>query len=234
MEKLLEKIKKNVIAGRVDSQDEGLDGTMAGQPGVQELVEEAVEKNISPSAILTQSINPGMEEVGLLYEKGEFLTPDMLASAECVNAAMKLLEPLMVSDSKKNKGTFVMATVEGDLHDIGKNIVVTLIRGTGYDVQDLGTSVSEHVIVKALKETDAQFLGLSALLTSTMGKMRDVIRRLEEEDIRSKVRVFIGGAPISAEFARDIGADFYCEDAFDALGKLKSLKEKDEENERTN
>lgn len=226
METLLEKIKENLIAGRVDKQDEGLDGTMAGQPGVQELVEEAIAKNIPSSAILTQSINPGMEEVGLLYEKGEFLTPDMLAAAECVNVAMRLLEPLLVSKNIENKGTFVMATVEGDLHDIGKNIVVTLIRGSGYDVQDLGTSVPEDVIVKALKETDAQFLGLSALLTSTMGKMKGVIRRLEEENIRNKVKVFIGGAPTSAEFARDIGADFYCEDAFDALDKLKSLKEK--------
>lgn len=226
METLMEKIKENLIAGRVDKQDEGLDGTMAGQPGVQELMEEAIAKNIPPSAILTQCLNPGMEEVGRLYEEGEFLTPDMLAAAECVNVAMGLLEPLLVEKNIENNGTFVMATVEGDLHDIGKNIVVTLIRGSGYDVQDLGTSVPADNIINAIKETNASFLGLSALLTSTMGKMKEVIRRLVEENIRKKVRVFIGGAPTSEKFAREIGADFYCEDAFDALTKLKSLKEK--------
>ncbi|MGD2295135.1 MAG: corrinoid protein [Candidatus Aminicenantes bacterium] len=226
MEKLLEKIKKNVIAGRADSQDEGLDGTMEGQPGVKELIQEAINKSIPPSTIMTQCLNPGMEEVGRLYESGEYLTPDMLAAAECVNTAMKLLEPQLVEKEITNHGTFLIATVEGDLHDIGKNIVVTILRGSGYDIQDLGTSVQAERIVSAVKESEANLLGLSALLTSTMGHMKEVIDKLKEENLRDKVKIFIGGAPVTEEYARIIGADFYCEDAFDALNKLNSLDEK--------
>ncbi|MBU4330005.1 MAG: cobalamin-dependent protein [Acidobacteria bacterium] len=226
MDKLLDDIKNNLIAGRVDRQDEGPDGTMEGQPGMRELVQEAIEMGVPPSTIMAQCLNPGMEEVGRLYENGEYLTPDMLAAAESVNTAMTLLEPLLLENNITNNGKFVMATVEGDLHDIGKNIVVTLLRGSGYDIQDLGTSVQADQIVSAIKESQANFLGLSALLTSTMGKMKEVIDKLKEENLREKVKVFIGGAPLTEEYARKIGADFFCEDAFDALNKLNSLKKK--------
>ncbi len=221
MEDILEKIKENIIEGRVDSMDEGFDGTKEGQPGVSELVAEAIEKGMPPTDILTKCLNPGMEEVGQLYEKGEYLTPDMLASAECVKAAMKLLDPLLVKENIKNKGKIVMATVQGDLHDIGKNIVATLLRGSGYEVFDLGTDVSAGKIIETIKETKAPFVGLSALLTSTMGRMEDVVEKLKKEGIREDVTVLIGGAPISVEFADKIGADHYCSDAFDAINKLK-------------
>ncbi|MBN1273783.1 MAG: corrinoid protein [Candidatus Aminicenantes bacterium] len=222
MDEFLEKIKENIIEGRVDSQDEGFDGTKAGQPGVTELVQEAVNKKISPVDILTKCLNPGMEEVGSLYEKGEYLTPDMLASAECVKAAMKLLDPLLVNENIQNKGKIIMATVQGDLHDIGKNIVSTLLRGSGYEVLDLGTDVSVGKIVETVKETKARLVGLSALLTSTMGRMEDVVEKLKKEGLRKNVKVLIGGAPISMEFADKIGADFYCTDAFDAINKLEA------------
>ncbi|MFW6136434.1 MAG: cobalamin B12-binding domain-containing protein [Candidatus Aminicenantaceae bacterium] len=221
MEDILEKIKENIIEGRVDSMDEGFDGTKEGQPGVSELVAEAIEKGMPPTDILTKCLNPGMEEVGQLYEKGEYLTPDMLASAECVKAAMKLLDPLLVKENIKNKGKIVMATVQGDLHDIGKNIVATLLRGSGYEVFDLGTDVSAGKIIETIKETKAPFVGLSALLTSTMGRMEDVVEKLKKEGIREDVTVLIGGAPISVEFADKIGADHYCSDAFDAINKLE-------------
>lgn len=220
MSDILDKIKENLIAGRVDSQDEGFSGDMEGQPGVIELVEEAIDKKISASDILTRSLNPGMEEVGQLYEKGEYLIPDMLASAECVGEAMDVLKPLLVKENVEKSKKFVIATVEGDLHDIGKNIVATLLQGSGFDVIDVGTGVKAEKIVDKVKETNAQYLGLSSLLTTTMGRMKEVIEKLEEEKIREKVKVVIGGAPVSEEFAQKIGADYYCEDAFDAIEKL--------------
>lgn len=224
MDDMLVKIKENLIAGRIDSEDDGFDGDMEGQPGVKELVQQAIDEKVSPIDIMTQCLNPGMEEVGRLYESKVYLIPDMLASAECVTEAMTMLEPLLVKEDVQSKGRFVIATVEGDLHDIGKNIVATLLRGSGFEVQDLGAGIRVEKIVKAVEEADAQFLGLSALLTTTMEHMKEVIEQLETAGLREKVKVLIGGAPVSEEFARKIGADFYCEDAFDAIGKLNSIQ----------
>lgn len=222
MNEILEQLKKNVISGRIDSEDEGFDGDMTGQPGVKELVQEAIDTNLPAGDILSQALTPGMEEVGRLYESGEYLIPDMLAAAECVGEAMDMLEPLLVNENVESKGKFVMATVEGDLHDIGKNIVTTLLRGSGFEVVDLGTGVSSDKIVQAVEENGAQYVGLSALLTTTMGQMEEVIDKLKGAGLRDKVKVLVGGAPISAEFADQIGADFYCEDAFDAIDKLSN------------
>ena len=158
MSELLEKIKENVVSGRVDSQDEGFNGDMLGQPGVQELVQQAITEKVTAGDILTQCINPGMEEVGRLYESGEYLIPDMLASAECVSEAMRILEPLLIDGDVESKGRFIIATVEGDLHDIGKSIVATLLRGSGYEVHDLGTGISADRIVQAAKDTNANFV----------------------------------------------------------------------------
>jgi 5-methyltetrahydrofolate--homocysteine methyltransferase len=221
MTQLLDEIKKNLIAGRVDSEDEGFDEDLTGQPGVTELVKKALEENIPPADILTKALTPGMEEVGKLFEKGEYLVPDMLASAECMAEATKILKPHLVDTDIQNKGKFVIATVEEDLHDIGKNIVGTILYGSGYDVQDLGTSVNAQAIVDAVKESKAQYVGLSALLTSTMHHMKEVIDLLKESGIRDQVTVCIGGAPISEEFSQKIGADLYAEDAFDAIQKLE-------------
>ena len=227
MNELLDKIKQALIAGKMDSEDEGFDGDMAGQPGVVELVEQAIEANIPPADIMTKCLNPGMEEVGRRYESDEYLVPDMLASAECVSEALALLEPLLVGQDIQSRGRFVIATVEGDLHDIGKNIVVALLRGAGFEVRDLGTGIPADKIVAAVEDTDAQYVGLSALLTSTMAHMQEVVEKLEKAGLRDKVKVLIGGAPLSEEFARKIGADFYCEDAFDAIEKLDSCKGKE-------
>lgn len=222
MEEILEKIKKNIIEGRMTSEDEGFNGEMAGEPGVKELVQKALDQEIPPGEILNKSLNPGMEEVGRRYEEGEYLTPDMLASAECVSEIMKILEPKLVKTDVQSKGKFIVATVKDDLHDIGKNIVATLLRGSGYEVKDLGTSVTPEEIVEEVKRTNAQFVGLSALLTTTMANMKGVVDKLKEAGLKDKVKVLIGGAPVSKEFAQKIGADFYCEDAFDAIEKLKS------------
>ncbi|MGD2295138.1 MAG: corrinoid protein [Candidatus Aminicenantes bacterium] len=223
MSDLIEKIRKNLINGRVDSEDEGFDEDMAGQPGVTELVKEALEEKIPPSDILTQALTPGMEEVGRRFESGEYIIPDMLASAECVAEATKILEPHLVGEHIQSRGMFIMATVEGDLHDIGKNIVATILQGSGFDVQDLGTSVKADKIVQAVRESKPKFLGLSALLTSTMTHMGEVIDQLKNEGLRDKVIVCVGGAPVSEQFAQKIGADLYGEDAFDAMNKLEKL-----------
>jgi len=222
MSDILEQLKKNVISGRIDSEDEGFDGDMTGQPGVKELIQEAIDASLPVGDILNRALTPGMEEVGRLYESGEYLIPDMLAAAECVGEAMDMLEPLLVNEEVESKGKFVIATVEGDLHDIGKNIVTTLLRGSGFEVVDVGTSISSDKIVQSVEETGAQYVGLSALLTTTMGQMEEVIDKLKDAGLREKVKVLVGGAPISAEFADQIGADFYCEDAFDAIDKLSS------------
>jgi len=222
MSQILEDIKKNLIAGRVDSEDEGFDEEMTGQPGVTELVAKALEENITPSDILTSALTPGMEEVGKLFEEGEYLVPDMLASAECVAEATKILKPHLVDSDVKNKGIFLIATVEEDLHDIGKNIVGTILYGSGYEVEDLGTSIKAQAIVDAVKRTNAPYLGLSALLTSTMNHMKEVIDLLKEAGLRDRVTVCVGGAPISEEFAEKIGADLYGEDAFNIIHKLEN------------
>jgi len=221
---ILTQIKKNVILGRVDKDDEGFDGDLEGEPGVTELVEAATEQGIPVTRILAEALSPAMEVVGAQYESGEYLIPDMLASAECVSAAMDLLAPHLLKANVEQKGRVVMATVEGDLHDIGKNIVITLLKGAGYNVRDLGTSVTAEQIVKEVASGDAQFVGLSALLTSTMTKMKSVVEALHAAGLRDKVKVLVGGAPVSAHFAEQIGADAYCRDAFDAIDRLDRMR----------
>jgi 5-methyltetrahydrofolate--homocysteine methyltransferase len=161
--------------------------------------------------------------VGQKYQSGEYLVPDMLASAECVSAGMDVLEPFLVNSNIETKGQVVMATVEGDLHDIGKNIVATMLKGAGYAINDLGTGVSALKIIEAAKKTNAQYIGLSALLTTTMVKMQSVIELLKSEGMRDDAKVLIGGAPTSPEFAEKIGADAYCEDAFATLEIIKTI-----------
>ena len=221
---LLEKIAFNVIQGRVEAEDEGFDLGLEGQPGVTELVNEALNLNIDPKKILIESLTESMEIVGEKFEQNEYLIPDMLASAECVGMAMDLLAPHLIKAGVESKGKFIIATVKGDLHDIGKNIVAIMLKGAGYDIIDLKSDVSTDRIVDAVKENEAPFLGLSALLTTTMRNMENVIRELEKQGLRNKVKVLIGGAPTSKEFAAQIGADAYCKDAFQALEIMKKIE----------
>ncbi|MBF0224374.1 MAG: corrinoid protein [Desulfobacterales bacterium] len=218
---LLEKISFNVIQGRITSDDEGIDEGLEGQPAVVELVNNAIEMGMDAKSIMIDSLTNSMGIVGEKFETGEFLIPDMLASAECVGAAMEILKPHLVKKGVKSKGKFVIATVAGDLHDIGKNIVSILLKGEGYEIIDLGNDVSSQTIVDSVLTHNAPFLGLSALLTTTMQNMKDVIDKLVQANIRDKVKVFIGGAPTSKEFAEKIGADAYCNDAFQAVSILR-------------
>ena len=222
-QELLEKIAFNVIQGRLESEDEGFDPGLEGQPGVTELVQTALEQSIDPKEIVVASLTKSMETVGKKFEKKEYLIPDMLASAECVGAAMDIMAPHLLKAGIESRGKIVIATVAGDLHDIGKNIVAIMLKGAGYDVIDLGTDVSVDRICEAVKENQASFLGLSALLTTTMRGMEDVIVRLKGDGLRESIKVLIGGAPTSAEFAEQIGADAYCKDAFQAIDLLKEI-----------
>jgi 5-methyltetrahydrofolate--homocysteine methyltransferase len=187
-------------------------------------MEEALAQGLEPKEILMGPLTTSMELVGEKFERNEYLIPDMLASAECVGLAMDMLAPHLIKAGVKTKGKFVIATVAGDLHDIGKNIVAIMLKGAGYEVIDLGTDVATDRIVAAVMEHQAPFVGLSALLTTTMRVMGEVVQKLKDEGRREQVKVLIGGAPTSAEFAQQIEADAHCKDAFQAIDVLKTFK----------
>jgi len=216
-------IQENVIQGRVTRDDEGMDEGMVGQPGVTELVEKALASGLSIKDIITKGLSGGMNIVGQKFEAGKYFIPDMLASAQAVGAAMEILEPYLAGSGINAKGKIIVATLKDDLHDIGKNIVSILLRGAGYTVKDLGNNVDIQVIVDAVREEKPQFLGLSALLTSTMARMADVIQMLEENGLRDQVKIVVGGAPVSEEFAKSIGADGYGADGFQAVAVVEAL-----------
>ena len=222
-DELLKELENTIIMGHLDADDEGFDGTMEGTPGTLELVEKALDEGVEPQKILT-IFGQAMEKVGELFETDEYNLPDMLASAECVGEAMDILEPKLELGSSSKKGKFLIATVEGDLHDIGKNIVATMFKGAGYQVKDLGIDVPAEDILKAIREFNPDFVGLSALLTTTMIEMEKVVKMIREEGF-SDIKVLIGGAPTSEKFARKIGADQYCRDVMDAMHKLDQMKE---------
>jgi len=219
---VLDKIAFNVVQGRVEAEDEGFDEGFEGQPAVTELVEQALAEGIGPEKILIDGLTASMTVVGEKFEKGEYLIPDMLAAAEAVGAGMDILTPHLLKAGVDSKGKFIIATVAGDLHDIGKNIVAIMLKGAGYEVIDLGVDVPTATIIETVKEHGAPFLGLSALLTTTMRNMEEVIAKLNEEGLRDKVKVCIGGAPTSMSFAEKIGADTHCTDAFAVLDWLKA------------
>jgi len=222
---IISQIRENVIQGRTVAEDEGMDEDMTGQPAVTELVHQAIENKIDVRQIISAGLTAGMNEVGKKFENGEYFIPDMLASAESVGAAMEILKPHLASSGVKGAGTVIIATVKGDLHDIGKNIVSIMLRGIGYSVKDLGNDIETDTIIQAVKEQQPQFLGLSALLTSTMQQMQVVIKALSEAGIRDKVKVIVGGAPVSEEYAKRIGADGYGADAFQAVSIIKALND---------
>ena len=223
MTDIISRIQENVIQGRVNQDDEGLDEGLVGQPAVSELIDDALAEDLDVRDIINRGLSQGMKIVGQKFESGEFFIPDMLASAEAVGAAMEKLEPLLARSGIKAKGKVLVATVKGDLHDIGKNIVSILLRGTGYIVRDLGNDIEPQDIVNAVKEEKPQFLGLSALLTSTMASMETTIEALKESGLRDAVKVIVGGAPVTEEFARSIGADGYGADGFQAVELLESF-----------
>ncbi|MBL7178938.1 MAG: corrinoid protein [Pseudomonadota bacterium] len=222
-QELIEKIALNIVQGRVEAEDEGFDEGFEGQPAVKELVAQVLEEGVDLKAVVIDGLTKAMEIVGEKFEKEEYLIPDMLASAECVGVAMDIMSPHLLKAGVQSKGKFVIATVAGDLHDIGKNIVAIMLKGAAYEIIDLGADVPTATIVAAVKEHKASYLGLSALLTTTMWVMEDVINALKAGGLGDQVKVLIGGAPTSKKFADQIGADAHCKDAFEAIDVLKQM-----------
>ena len=222
-EDIIAALKENVIQGRKTAEDEGIDEELEG-PGVVELTQQALDANIPAAKIIAEGLTGGMQIVGEKFAAKEYYIPDMLASAEAVGAAMDILRPHLEASNVETKGKFAIVTVKGDIHDIGKNIVAILLKGAGYDVSDLGIDVPTEKIIEYVREGKPDYLGLSALLTTTMVAMKGVIDALKESGLRDTVKVLIGGAAVSDEYAKEIGADFYCIDGFDAVKKLDALQ----------
>jgi 5-methyltetrahydrofolate--homocysteine methyltransferase len=223
-ENYISQIVENVLQGRRRKEDEGIDEGYSGKPGVYELVNEALEKGVDLERILTAGLSGGMKLVGDKFETGEYFIPDMLAAAEAVGVAMDIIEPhLLQKGGQEKKGKVVMATVEKDVHDIGKNLACILLRGAGFSVIDLGVNVPAGRIAEVVEKERAGLVGLSALLDTTMPLMRSTVQELEKRNLRDKVKVMIGGAPTSETFAREIGADAYGADAFAAVSIAEKL-----------
>jgi 5-methyltetrahydrofolate--homocysteine methyltransferase len=209
MSELFGKMAESLIAGKVDE--------------VTELTKEALDGGSSPQDILEQGLLAGMEVVGKRFKANEMFIPEVLRCAKCMHGAMEILRPLLVKAGVKTAGTFVIGTVKGDLHDIGKNLVGMMFEGAGFKVVDLGIDLEPQEFIDALKEHKATLFGMSALLTTTMPKMGETINAIKEAGIRDQVKIMIGGAPVTAEYAKDIGADAYASNAASAVDKGKEL-----------
>ena len=184
---------------------------------------EAIAENVDPQLIINEYMSRAMEDIGKRFEEGKALVPELLMAARAMKGALDLLKPLMKGAASHRLGKVVIGTVKGDLHDIGKNLVASMLEGCGFEVINLGTDISSEKFITAIKENQAQILCLSALLTTTMNYMQEVIDALEKTGIRQEVKVMIGGAPVSESFARQIGADGYSDNANAAVTLAKSL-----------
>ena len=184
---------------------------------------EAIAENVDPQEIINGYMSRAMEDIGKRFEEGKAFVPELLMAARAMKGALDLLKPLMKGAASHRLGMVVFGTVKGDLHDIGKNLVASMLEGCGFEVINLGTDISSEKFITAIKENQAQILCLSALLTTTMNYMQEVIDALEKTGIRQEVKVMIGGAPVSESFARQIGADGYSDNANAAVTLAKSL-----------
>jgi 5-methyltetrahydrofolate--homocysteine methyltransferase len=192
-------------------------------PAAESAVKEALAANVPAEDILQKACIPAMGEVGRLFEEGEKFVPEMLISARAMQKSVALLKPLLAQGNIQAVGKVVVGTVQGDLHDIGKNLVGMMLEGTGFEVVDLGTDVTPSKFVEAVKTHHPQLIGLSALLTTTMPSMKKIIDALQEAGLRGQVKVLIGGAPVTEAYANQIGADGYAPDASSAARKAKAL-----------
>jgi len=188
----------------------------------KELVESAIKEKIDVGKILNEGLIAGMQVVGTKFKNNEFYVPEVLIAARAMNQAMTILEPLIVQSGIKPIAKVAIGTVKGDLHDIGKNLVAMMWKGAGFEVEDLGIDVPPEKFIDAAK-TGAKVIGLSALLTTTMVAMKDVIEELKKQGLKNQVKVIIGGAPITQSYADEIGADGYAPDAASAVDKVKEL-----------
>jgi 5-methyltetrahydrofolate--homocysteine methyltransferase len=189
---------------------------------VEQLVNEALAEGVPAAEVLNNGLVVGMTELGELFKNGEVYVPEVLVAARAMKAGTAILKPLLQADNVQSLGTVAIGTVEGDLHDIGKNLVGMMLEGVGFTVMDLGENVSPDSFVNAAKE-GANIIGMSALLTTTMPMMATTIKALEDAGVRDKVKVMIGGAPVTQDYADQIGADGYSADAASAAELAKRL-----------
>ncbi|MGA8728071.1 MAG: corrinoid protein [Terracidiphilus sp.] len=182
-----------------------------------------IEAGTEPMALIAESMVPAMDEVGRLFEQEEYFVPELLLAGRAMKSAMQVLRPLMVAAGEKLSAKVVIGTVKGDLHDIGKNIVASMLEGSGFDVIDLGTDVAPEKFVAAVAEQEPQIVCMSALLTVTMPAMKTTIEALQTAGLRTRVKVLIGGAPVTLQYAKEVGADGYSENASGAVGLVRSL-----------
>jgi 5-methyltetrahydrofolate--homocysteine methyltransferase len=209
MSELLGKMAESLIAGKIDE--------------VVDLTKEALDGGAAPADILDQGLLAGMDVVGQRFKAEEMFIPEVLRCAKCMHSAMEILRPLLAETGAESIGTLIIGTVKGDLHDIGKNLVGMMFEGAGFNVVDLGIDKEPQVFVDAIKEHNAKLIGMSALLTTTMPKMGETINAIKEAGVRDQVKILVGGAPITAAFAEEIGADGYASNAASAVEKGKEL-----------
>jgi len=191
-----------------------------------EFTQKALAAQVPAKEILDKGLLPAMNQVGSDFESGEIFLPELLMAGDAMKASIKLLRPELTSKEASYAGKYVIGTVEGDLHDIGKNIVVLMLEGNGWEVTDLGIDITPDRFCEEIKKGDYDILGLSALLTFTMPKMTETINSLKEAGLREKVKIMVGGAPVNQSFADQIGADAFARDAVEAVVKAKGLLNK--------
>lgn len=204
---ILEQIKEQVIEGNATK--------------AKEYTDMAVAEGLDISTILNEGLIAGMNVIGLRFKNGDVYVPEVLMSARAMHMGLAVLKPLIVNAGIKEKGVVAIGTIKGDLHDIGKNLVIMMLEGAGYKVIDLGVDVPYEKFVQAIEEHHPQIIGISALLTTTMTKMQETVEKLQT--YRGQVKIIIGGAPITAKFAQEIGADGYAADAASAVDKVAEL-----------
>jgi methanogenic corrinoid protein MtbC1 len=220
MKSLLEKLLEAVELGKVDRKSP-YPPQLKDQDGAYELAAKALEEGFKPDEILEKALIPAMANVGNKFSRKEIYVPQMLMSAKAMGGAMLHLKPFFQSGETKRKGTFIIGTVTGDLHDIGKNLVSMMVEGGGWEVIDLGVDVGTEKFLKALDENPGAVIGLSALLTTTMENMKKTVIAIKEKHSDSKI--LVGGAPVTKEYCEKIGADFYSPDPQGAVNYLKNL-----------
>lgn len=209
MSELLDKISETLIKGKA--------------PEVKELVQQALDQGMGPGDVLNKGLVKGMSIIGERFKNNEVYVPEVLIAARAMNSGMEILKPKLIESGVEPKATVCVGTVKGDLHDIGKNLVCMMLEGAGYNVVDLGVNVESAKFVEGAKESGAKLVGMSALLTTTMGAMKEAVDAIKDAGLEGGVKVMIGGAPVTQSFADEIGADGYGADAATAVDVANQL-----------
>lgn len=192
-------------------------------PKVKKMVETGLEQGVEPADLVNNALIVGMSEIGVLFKNNEVYVPEVLIAARAMKAGLDILRPLLAEKDVKPLGKVVIGTVKGDLHDIGKNLVAMMLEGAGFEVLDLGIDVPTEKFIEAVKDTNADAVAMSALLTTTMPAMKDIIESIDAAGLRDSVKILVGGAPVTQGFADEIGADGYAPDAASAADLTKEL-----------